>query len=100
MPNKPNNSDEVYQTMKDYCSTKQFSVSNATLRYWAEDCFLWYEARGWKGITYWPAVAMRWCLNNVKKLPAKSPSKPKPKGKTIRDKILEEQDNARPPKEQ
>lgn len=99
--NKPSSSEEVYEVMAEYCSKKQFQVSNATLRFWAEDCFLWYESRGWKGIQYWPAVAMRWCLTNVKKLPKKDISKgikdisltKKPKGKTIRDMILEKEEN-------
>jgi len=87
----PKDSDEVYEAMKEYCSKKQFQVPNATLRFWAEDCFLYFESRGWKGISYWPAVAMRWCLTNIKKLPKKdiSPTKKKPMGKSIRDIILE-----------
>jgi len=83
---KPKSSEEVYQTMKDYCSTKQYNFSEKFLRFMAEDCYLFFESREWNQCKYWPALAMRWVLRNIdKQLPVnkKSPTK------TIRDTLLE-----------
>ncbi len=98
---KPASLEDVYKTMVSYCSTKQFSVPDTTLKTWAELCFLFYEGRGWRSVTYWPAVVMKWVLTNVDKLPNKGIALTKekpvakgntPKGETIRERILREQD--------
>jgi len=87
---KPNSDNEVLDVMKAYCQKKEYNFSNAQLDYMAQNCYLYFESRGWKGISYWPAVAMRWVLTNLKDQP-KQNYKPKlQKDKSVRDKILEE----------
>ena len=91
MKNKPDNSEQVYDVMKEYCNTKQYTFTDAYVRYMAEECFLTHESRGWKGCRYWPPLAMRWVLNNKSKQITKSPTKEKPEqGETIRDRLLRE----------
>ena len=99
MPSKPKNADVVYQTMKDYSHTKEFSFSESELRYMAEDFFLFWEGRRWDKIKYWPAVAMKRVLNlnaNRKPSPKHSPVKAsgtQEKSKSVRDKVLEKQND-------
>jgi len=84
MKSKPENSEEVYQTMKGYCTTKQYNFSEDFLRFMAEDCYLCFESKGWNQSKYWPALAMRWVLRNVdKQLKQRPPTKD-----TIRGKLL------------
>lgn len=92
---KPNNIDEVYDVMKDYCSKKNFSLSDSKIKYMAEDAFLLHESRGWAGSKYWPAVIMRYVLNYVSKWGTVTPTtkQQKSKGKTARDRILESLDD-------
>lgn len=91
MPSKPENSDEVYQTMSDYSDTKGFNCSESELRFMAENMFLTFEAKKWRGTSYWPPLAMRWVLTNRKNTGvSKTPQQPK-KGKSVREKILEQQ---------
>ena len=100
---KPKNEDEVFEVMRDYSLTKGFSFSDSQLHYMAEFCYLTFEGKAWEGIKYWPAVAMRWVLKENKDLSKKSYSKKgftadrekkvdKPKGKTVREQILEQKD--------
>lgn len=92
MNKKPQNSDEVYSEMKRYSEKKKFNFSDYKLRFMAEDCFLFFEARQWSGVKYWPAVAMRWVLTNTdKQTPKKQQSKKDSNIKTLRDKILEQE---------
>lgn len=87
MQSKPKNSDEVYQTMKDYCQTKQYNFSESYLRYMAEDCYLFFESKGWNSCKYWPPLAMRWVLRNTDK----QIKKPKlVDGHTVRERLLDE----------
>jgi len=89
--NKPNSSNDVFEIMKDYCDRKEFVFSVSQLKYMAEDCYLFFESRGWSGVKYWPAIAMRWVLNNLKNQ-SKDTYKHKHrsnKGKSVRDIILE-----------
>lgn len=67
MSNKPDNVDEILEVMREYNSKKGFNLSDATLSYLAEDCWLQLESRKWAGIKWWPAAAKRWVLNNVTK---------------------------------
>ncbi len=101
---KPESEVDVFEVMQQYCQKKGYSFSNTQLDYLAQDCYLYFESRGWKGIAYWPAVAMRWVLQNLERSykakpdkQSKSSYKPElPKGKSIRDTILEseaEQEN-------
>lgn len=95
--NRPNSDVDVLTVMQKYCQDKGYTFSNAQLDYFAQSCFLYFESKGWKGITYWPAVCMRWVLNNLDKQ-YKGTYKPKlkHKGKSVRNKIMEreaEQDN-------
>jgi len=96
MPSRPKNSDEVYLTMRGYCDAKQINLSDSELKVMAEICYLTFESKGWKGTTYWPALAMRWVLTNmpksnpiVKPVPTQSPCK----GESVRDRLLRERDS-------
>ena len=102
MPNnKPNSEEDVFRVMQEYSKKKGYSFSDNQLRFMAENCYLYFESRGWGGIKYWPAVAMKWILNergsyakrNEGKFNKQSTSynKPKPNGPSIRDKILEQE---------
>lgn len=93
---KPQSDNEVFDVMQQYVKDKGFCFTVSKIKYLAEDCFLHFESKGWVGIAYWPAVAKRWVLNNLTKFgtqPVK-PYKPKqPKGKSVRDTILESENN-------
>lgn len=93
---KPNSEEEVFSVMKDYCQKKGYSFSDTQLRFFAENCYLLYESKSWYGVKYWPPLAMKWCLNNLHKQFKQSYSKNNNKeirGKTVRQRILEEQEN-------
>lgn len=66
-PNKPNSVNDVLDVMKEYIKKKGYKFTDSKIMYLAEDCYLCFESRGWKGVTYWPAAAMRWVLNNYNK---------------------------------
>jgi len=90
---RPQSSDDVKQIMKEYISKKKFTFSEMTIEYMAEACFLHFSSKDWAGVSYWPAVAMKWVLNNATKFgcqPMRVEEKPK-QGETLRDKILKEQ---------
>lgn len=96
--NKPNSDQDVLEVMEKYCEKKGYKFSNTQLNYMAESCYLLYESRGWKGVTYWPAIAMKWVLTNVHSQQAgkidvrgQKPYKGtmKREGKSVRDKIME-----------
>ncbi len=84
--NKPNSDTEILEVMKSYCQDKGYTFSDSQLDYMAQSCFLHFESRGWVSIKYWPAVAKRWCLNNLDK---QIKCNYKPKGKSTREKIME-----------
>jgi len=86
--NKPQSEEDVFEVMKEYSKKKGYSFSNTQLDYMAQNCYLYFESKGWKGIAYWPAVAMRWVLNNLDKQ-YKVSHKPKFQGKSVKDKIIE-----------
>ncbi|KKN73108.1 hypothetical protein LCGC14_0404170 [marine sediment metagenome] len=88
--NKPQSDLEVLEVMQSYCADKGYTFSKTQLDYLAQSCFLCYESKGWKGITYWPPLAMRWVLNNLDKQ-YKKVYKPqsKPRGQSVRSKIIE-----------
>lgn len=93
-PNKPNSDAEVLEVMKSYCNGKEYTFSNTQLDYMAQSCYLYFESKGWKGIAYWPAVVMRWCLNNLdKQLKYHRTPKSVPKGKSVREKIMEQEND-------
>jgi len=89
--NRPNSDKDVLREMRKYCQDKGYTFSNTQLNFMAEDCYLFFESRGWKGIKYWPAVAMRWVLTNLdKQIKKKTDYSPRHSGgKTVREKILE-----------
>ena len=102
MPNKkPNSEEDIFTVMQEYSQKKGYLFSDAQLKFLAENCYLYFESRGWGGIKYWPAVAMKWILNErgsyAKRNEGKfnkgvtSYNKPKPNGPSIRDKILEQE---------
>lgn len=93
MPSRPKDSDEVYKTMKEYSDTKGYTISDSVLKEMAENCFLTFESKQWKGISYWPPIAMRWVLTNKPKFSSNKPTLTKSciKGKSVRDRILEKQ---------
>ncbi len=84
-PSKPQSDTEVLEVMQKYCQDKGYTFSNTQLDYLAQSCFLYFESKGWKTISYWPAVCMRWVLNNLDK---QYKGTHKPKGQSVRDKIL------------
>ncbi|MBE3037078.1 MAG: hypothetical protein IMZ70_08385 [Candidatus Atribacteria bacterium] len=82
--------------MRDYCSTKQFNLSDTELKVMAESCYLFFESKGWKDTKFWPPLAMRWALTSrtksnpiVKPVLIQSPRK----GESVRDRILRERDS-------
>ena len=89
-PSKPQSDEEVFLVMQEYCRKKKYTFSNNQLDFMAQSCYLYFESRGWKTISYWPAVAKRWVLNNLDK---QCKIKPKSQGKSIRDTILEQADD-------
>lgn len=93
--NKPNSEEDVFQVMQEYCRKKGYSFSSTQLRFFAENCYLLYESKGWCGTTYWPPLAMKWVLNEKKKFNKENVSykKPEPQGKSIRDKIMEQEND-------
>ena len=99
---KPNSDTEVLEVMQKYCQRKGYTFSDARLKYLAEGCYLLYESRGWCGIKYWPAVAMKWVLTNVNsqqkgKYDVRGTElykgKMERKGKSVRDIILEQEND-------
>jgi len=92
-PSKPQSEEEVFEVMKGYSKKKGYSFSDTQLRFFAESCYLLYESKGWCGTTYWPPLAMKWILNERGKFnkAATSYKKPKPFGKSVRDKIMEQE---------
>jgi len=88
---KPQSDTEVLDVMKKYCQDKGYNFSDAQLDFFAQSCYLYFEGKGWKGVSYWPAVAMRWVLNNLDKQYKQSYIK-KDKGKTVRQQIMEQED--------
>ena len=102
--NKPQSDTEVFNVMKSYCKDKGYTFGDGQLKYMAESCYLLYESRGWVGIKYWPAVAMKWVLTNVNsqqkgKYDVKGTEsykeKMERKVKSIREKIMEQENNDR-----
>jgi hypothetical protein len=98
MPNnKPESEQDVFDVMRTYCDEKGYKYSDAQLRFMAEECFLLHESRGWKGTAYWPPLAKKWVLNAVRNKPINihrpkpKPSSSKPEGKTVRDIIMEQE---------
>ena len=92
---KPNSEEEVFEVMKDYSEKKGFSFTDSKLRYLAENCYLYFESRCWEGVKYWPPLAMKWVLNEKGKFNKKVSTykKPKPQGKSVRDKIMEQEND-------
>ena len=92
---KPHSEEEVFEVMKDYSEKKGYSFTDTQLRFMAENCFLFWEGRNWDKVAYWPAVCMRWVLNERGKFKGTSGKgvstykKPKSQGKSVRDKIME-----------
>jgi len=90
--NKPNSDAEVFEIMKKYCQDKGYTFSDIQLDYMAQSCYLHFESRGWVSIKYWPAVAKRWCLNNLdKQYKDTYKAEPQPQGKSMREKIMEQE---------
>lgn len=87
---KPESDIDVLTIMEKYCQDKGYNFSDTQLDFMAQSCYLYFEGRGWKGISYWPAVAMRWVLNNLDKQ-TKANYKSKPQSKTVRQQILEDE---------
>ena len=88
--------------MRAYCQKKGYVFSDGQLKYMAESCYLLFESHGWKGVTYWPAVAMKWVLTNVN-TPQKGKygvrgaesynGKMEREGKSVREKIMEQEND-------
>ena len=91
--NRPKSVDEVFSVMKDYCQKKKYLFSDAQLRFLAENCYLLYESKSWYGVRYWPPLAMKWVLNERGKFNkgVSTYRKPKPQSKSIREKIMEQE---------
>jgi len=94
--NKPLTDSDVRKAMQDYISDKNWYISDANLDYISEDCFLFWEGKGWAGVKYWPAVVKRWVLTEKNRKPSRINTKRftnKPKGKSVRDLILEQEND-------
>ena len=93
---KPASDRDVFSVMEKYCQDKGYTFSDAQLDFFAQSCFLYFESKGWKGISYWPAVCMRWVLNNLDKQYKDTYNpKLKPKGRSVRDAIMERENTER-----
>ena len=90
---KPKEIQQVLTEMKSYCKKKNFHFTDQQLSLMAEQCYWYFEARGWSGIKYWPAVAYKWVLSQADKQQKPQTFKAKPKSKTVRDIILEQEDD-------
>lgn len=94
-PSKPQSEEEVFAVMKDYSEKKGYLFTDIQLRFMAENCYLLYESKEWCSVRYWPPLAMKWVLNERGKF-NKSVStykKPKPLGRSVRDKIMEQEND-------
>ena len=93
-PSKPHSEEEVFEVMREYSQKKGYSFTDIQLRFMAENCYLLYESKEWCGVKYWPPLAMKWLLNERGKFDKKTTSYKKPitKGKSVRDKIMEQED--------
>jgi hypothetical protein len=93
--NKPNSEEEVFEVMRAYCQKKGYSFSDTQLRFFAENCYLLYESKGWCNVKYWPPLAMKWILNEKGKFNKGTINykKPKPFGKSVRNKIMEQEND-------
>jgi len=94
-PSKPNSEEEVFNVIYEYSKKKGYSFTDTQLRFMAENCFLFWEGRKWDKVSYWPAVCMRWVLNERGKFnkEVSTYKKPKPQGKSVRDTILEQEND-------
>lgn len=99
---KPQSDTEVFEVMKDYSQKKGYVFSSTQLEYMAQSCYLLYESRGWVGVKYWPAVAMKWVLTNVYSQQKGKydirgtelyKGKMERKGKSVHDKIMEQEND-------
>jgi len=92
---KPESEEEVFTIMKEYSQKKGYSFTDTQLRFMAENCYLLYESKGWYGVKYWPPLAMKWVLNERGKFNkgVTKYKKLKPQGKSVRDKIMEQENN-------
>jgi len=87
--NKPHSEEEVFEVMKEYAKKKGYSFTDTQLRFIAENCYLSYESKEWCGTKYWPPLVMKWLLNERGKFNKVVTAYTKPKGKSVRDVILE-----------
>lgn len=94
-PSKPHSEEEVFSVMKEYCQKKGYLFSDVKLKFLAENCYLLYESKEWYGVKYWPPLAMKWVLNERGKFDKSTVSfkKPKPQGKSVRDTIMEQEND-------
>ena len=89
----PNSAEEVFAVMKDYSEKKGYSFTDTQLRFIAENCFLSYESKEWCGTKYWPPLVMKWLLNERGKFNKGVSTYKKPQGKSVRDKIMEQEND-------
>lgn len=88
---KPESDKDVFREMKKYCQKKGYNFSDAQLDFFAQSCFLYFESKGWKSVSYWPAVCMRWVLNNLDKQTKFNYKAKQSRGKSVRQKIMEQE---------
>jgi hypothetical protein len=99
----PNSVDAVFDIMKQYVEKKGFNFTDSRIKFLAENYYLYFESRGWEGIKYWPPLAMKWILNEKRSYAKRNEGKfnkenvgykkPEPQGKSIRDKIMEQEND-------
>jgi len=89
MPSQPKDYNDVFEVMQKYSEKKGYNLSKSELYIMAENMFLTFEAKKWKGTSYWPPLAMRWVLNNKPKYIRPIVTKLH-QGKSVRDQILEQ----------
>ena len=95
--NKPQSEEEVFTVMQEYSKKKGYLFSDTQLKFIAENCYLLYESKSWCGVKYWPPLAMKWILNERSKFNKQGTryEKSKPCGKSVRDKIMEQENDKR-----
>lgn len=69
--NTPENWRGVLKVMNEYCNDKGYDIAQTDLELMAEACFEHYQGVGWKSgrqpISYWPAVARKWLIQELRK---------------------------------
>ena len=97
----PDDSHMVLTVMRKYVSEKGWYYSDTDMELLAEACFLHFDSLGWKSIKFWPSVAKRWIVNDMRFSKKKQPNISKPiknveqDNITLKDRIKEQLERRR-----